>query len=66
MYPQFHHLGPVLLTAYASANHLLMLKWYCQVYFQTQNLWEERIQMNHAMRFTNVCTCQITGICAII
>ncbi len=34
--------------------------------FQTQKLWEESIQMNHATRFTNVCACQITGICAII
>ncbi len=34
--------------------------------FQTQNIWEESIQMNHAMRFPNVCAHQITGICAII
>ncbi len=26
----------------------------------------ESIQMNHATCFTNVCACQITGICAII
>ncbi len=31
---------------------------------QTQNLWEESIKINHAMRFTNVCAHQITGICA--
>ncbi len=24
---------------------------------------EESIKMNHAMRFTNVCACLITGIC---
>ncbi len=24
------------------------------------------IQINHAPRFTNVCACQITGVCAII
>ncbi len=34
--------------------------------FKTQKLWEESIKMNHAMRFTNVCAHQITGICAII
>ncbi len=31
---------------------------------QMQNLCEESIQMNHAMRFTNVCALQITGIFA--
>ncbi len=30
--------------------------------FQTQNLWEESIKMNHVMQFTNVYTHQITGI----
>ncbi len=30
------------------------------------NLWEDSIKMNHAMRFTNVCNRQITGICTII
>ncbi len=34
--------------------------------FQMQNLCEESIQINHATRFTNVCACQITGICAIM
>ncbi len=34
--------------------------------FQTQKLWAESIQMNHATCFTNVCAHQITGICAII
>ncbi len=36
------------------------------VSFQTQNLWEESIKMNHATRFTNICARQITGICTII
>ncbi len=31
-----------------------------------QNLSEESIKINHAMRFTNVCAHQITGICTII
>ncbi len=31
-----------------------------------QNLWEESILMNYAMRFTNVCFRQITGIFTII
>ncbi len=34
--------------------------------FQTLNLWKESIKMNHAMRFTNICAHQITGIYAII
>ncbi len=28
--------------------------------FQTQNLWEESIQMNHTTQFTNVCTRHIS------
>ncbi len=47
--------------------HLTLLNMHLLKFaFKTQKLWEERIKMNHAMRFTDVCACQITGICAII
>ncbi len=46
--------------------HLTLLNMHFKEFpFQTQNLWEESIQINHATHFTNVCARQITGICAI-
>lgn len=29
-----------------------------------QNVWDESLKMNHAMQFTNVCSRQISDICA--
>ncbi len=44
--------------------HLTLLNIHLQEFpFQVQNLWEESIKINHDTRFTNVCACQITGVC---
>ncbi len=39
---------------------------FLRVSFQRLNLWAEGIQINHAPRFTSICTRQITAIYAII
>ncbi len=45
------------------APDLIEYAFFLEFPFQTQKLWEESIQMKHAMCFTNVSARKITGIC---